>query len=77
MITLHIPLECGEETCAAGPGKFCQYVCAERFGSRYYCQLFCSAHSSWSNDKTLHDELKEKDGWLMRHPECVKFSTNK
>jgi hypothetical protein len=64
---LRIDIECGEESCASKPGKFCQYVVVTRMGSCFHCQLF----SKMGEGKHGLEQLKEKKGWLQRHPDCL------
>lgn len=56
---LAIAINAGEKTCASEPGIFCQQVRTRRFGTRFVCALFD------------HAELRDKDGWLQRLPECL------
>jgi len=60
---LHLPITCGERTCASEPGKFCRYLTNTSFGSCFHCQLFSLANGL--------EQLKEKQGWLQRHPLCL------
>jgi hypothetical protein len=50
-------IECGEKTCAVKKGKFCQYL-------------------NWTaNNKNrcfFFGEVYDKDGWVQRHPTCIK-----
>jgi hypothetical protein len=55
--SLDIKIECGDETCAVEPGKFCHLYRGDTFGNTY-CYIFGA--------------LFDKDGWLQRHPECRK-----
>lgn len=65
---LELPIQCGETTCASAPGKFCPQVRTSRFGTAYLCHLF-----SEQGHKGRWEELAEKDGWLQRHPDCLKL----
>jgi len=51
---------CGETTCASEPGKFCDYVAAQRFGTRPVCTAF-------EGEPRLYDH----DGWLQRCQACL------
>jgi hypothetical protein len=62
-ITLTIPIECGEKTCASEPGKFCQFLDMGRWG----CNPACSI---WGVGLT---ELTEQTGWLQRCPQCLRY----
>lgn len=65
---LEVPIQCGETTCAAAPGKFCPQLRVSRFGSDHSCKLF-----SEQGHKGRWESLEEKDGWLQRHPDCLKL----
>lgn len=65
---LEIPIQCGETTCAYEPGKFCPQLRVSSFGRDYSCKLF-----SEQGYKGRWDNLEEKNGWLQRHPECLKL----
>jgi len=38
--TLELEIDCGKETCAKEPGKFCKYFSTRRFGTIPMCKLF-------------------------------------
>jgi len=65
---LEIPIQCGDTTCASEPGKFCPQLRTARFGSTFTCKLF-----SEQEYKEKWEELPEKNGWIQRHPDCVKM----
>jgi len=67
--TIKFEIECGEKTCASEPGKFCRFFQVSRFGTIPSCKLFSEqgARGNW-------EPLEEKDGWLQRHPECIRRS---
>lgn len=69
MRALKVPIECGEETCASKPGKFCSWLRTQRFGSEAICQIF----SEWGYKRRI--PLDFENGWTMRHPECLKMET--
>lgn len=50
-------IDCGKKTCASKPGKFCQFLRTSMNG-KDTCYLF--------------GRVFDKDGWLQRHPECLK-----
>lgn len=54
---LKFDIECGEKTCASEPGKFCLYCTIGAFGG-----ATCF----------FYGKLGESDGWVSRHPECLK-----
>ena len=58
---LTITIECGENTCASSPGRFCLYIQAEATGHNPSCYLF---------GKQLRDENGGMLGWLQRCKEC-------
>jgi hypothetical protein len=49
-------IECGEETCASEPGKFC-HLFRGSLGGKDTCFLF--------------GNLYEGYGWIRRHPQCI------
>lgn len=72
-LKLILEIECGEFTCASEPGKFCKFVCTQRFGTENTCHIF----SGWGHKRRIPlDEIEEgeKKGWLARHPECLKHT---
>lgn len=52
--TLTFQIECGETTCASEPGKFCQYVGVQGFGTKPICLLFRDSRAQpvrlWDSD---------------------------
>jgi hypothetical protein len=76
MPTLKLEIECGEKTCASEPGKFCKWLRTARFGSIWTCQIFCEC-GTILDGKIYPDSLEEKDGWIQRHPECLKNCSQK
>jgi hypothetical protein len=65
---LHIEIDCGDKTCASAPGRFCSHLVTTRFGSRFHCSLF----SKHTGGKHGYEQLEQKDGWLIRHPDCFR-----
>ena len=59
---LTFEIECGEKTCASEPRKFCRY-CSWNMKGVGTCFFFIG-------------QLEKKDGWLMRHPDCIKEAVN-
>jgi hypothetical protein len=57
---MRIEIECGEKTCASKPRKFC-HLFKGHLGGRDTCFLF--------------GEVYDKDGWVQRHPNCIKNFT--
>ena len=66
MKTIKIEIDCGENTCASVPGKFCKFLGSMRFGTINVCMLF--------NDETSHTVLEDKDGWIQRCPKCIEHT---
>ena len=66
-MNLIIKVECGLETCASEPGKFCSYMGSVKFGQVSVCRLFPSAEDSYT---VLTED--EPGGWVQRCPECLK-----
>ena len=66
MKSILFDINCGEKTCASEPGKFCKWVRTRKFGAIYFCHLW---HAEDIHGK--QQSLEEKDGWLMRRPECL------
>ena len=62
MTVLHLPIECGETTCARERGKFCRFVTPSVNIGNSVCSLFGG-------------RLQEPDGWLLRLPECLEAQT--
>lgn len=54
-----IKIECGKDSCASEPGKFCPQLRTKNFGIRCFCNIF-----------KQDSELEEKDGWLQRWDDC-------
>ena len=69
MKTINFKIDCGKETCASEPGKFCQFVRLARFGTIYFCQIW----HEYSNKYPLPLETVDgtDEGWLKRRPECL------
>lgn len=72
-VRIEINIECGENTCASEPGKFCEYAGSMKFGSIPVCMLFNGQDRSGGTSQTI---LEEKDGWVQRCPACKEHSTN-
>lgn len=53
-------IECGETTCASEPGEFCRFLQYNPFGDDGSCYFF--------------GKVFDKDGWIQRHPECLKMT---
>lgn len=52
-------IDCGENTCASEPGKFCEYMRVSNFGNRWVCHLYDT------------EVREDKDGgWLQRTKQC-------
>lgn len=66
MKTLKIEIDCGDKTCASEPGKFCKYIRSRKYGQIHFCQLW---HNEDGHGRPL--QMEEKDGWLLRRPECL------
>jgi hypothetical protein len=66
---LEIEIECGELTCAFEPGKFCKFVGAKSFGTKFLCRLFPEDNS--------YTMLYDEGGWLMRCEQCLKKERKK
>lgn len=58
-VTLTFEIECGKETCAVSPGKFCRYWMGDAVGAGK-CYFFGT--------------LEDKDGWVQRHQKCLEVS---
>lgn len=69
MPTLKFEIECGKETCAKEPGKFCRFLNSTGYGAFWHCYLFSKYVDPRGN---CLEDLEEKDGWVQRHPECLK-----
>jgi len=54
---IKIEIECGEKTCASKPGEFCHLLMAS-LNNKNSCYVF--------------GPLIEKDGWVLRHKDCLK-----
>ncbi len=57
--TMTVAINCGEETCAAEPGKLCDLIRTTHYGRLFHCGLFDM------------EVLGEIDEWLQRCPECI------
>ena len=66
-IQIKLDIECGELTCASTPGMFCKYFYTQRFGTIDHCHLF----SKMGVYGGLYEPLEVKDGWTLRHPDCL------
>jgi hypothetical protein len=64
-LTLKVDIECGLETCASVPGKFCEFFGSIKFGQVSVCRLFPSV------DDNPYTILVEKDGWTQRCRRCL------
>ena len=53
-------IECGEKTCAASPGRFCEFTgtVPMSMGQDFKCLLFGT-------------KLFDVDGWIQRCPQCL------
>jgi hypothetical protein len=52
-------IQCGEQTCASEPGRFCRFVRVTHFGTRWQCRFY-------------EDRLYENSaGWLQRSEKCL------
>jgi hypothetical protein len=54
-----LKIEFGNKTCASEKGKFCRFMWSRNLGNEAICGLF------------NHQTLFNKDGWLMRCPQCL------
>lgn len=61
---LRIVIECGENTCASEPGKFCQYLGSTKLGTVTICTLFPSTHESFTYLENT------SAGWVERCAAC-------
>jgi hypothetical protein len=59
-LKLEFEIECGRETCASEPGKFCRFFRGNIFGNDN-CFFFGRVYDNQS-------------GWIQRHPECIKLA---
>lgn len=62
--TITIELQCGKNTCASEPGKFCQFLGTVRFGTIDVCRLFPDEDTAWTR-------LHHVNGWLHRCHACI------
>jgi hypothetical protein len=58
-LKITLKIECGEKTCASIPGKFCHFLRISLNG-KDSCSLF--------------GNVFDKDGWIKRHPDCLKIA---
>jgi hypothetical protein len=66
---LPIEIDCGDQTCAKEPGKFCRFFGQVKFGTIPVCMLFPSVDNS-------HTILEQgPDGWTLRCTECLAKQT--
>lgn len=77
---LNIEIECGETTCAAEPGKFCQYL--QTWRAQAVCALFPSLQKpggqlvgGWA-DRDMHTELVSTSLGVQRCPACIAAETD-
>ena len=63
---LVIDINCGERTCYAAPGDPCQFLRTRKYGQVYYCAIWQDVDS-----RGRPEALEERDGWLLRCPECL------
>lgn len=68
---IEFEIECGEFTCASAPGKWCRFARTQRFGTEVYCEKFSSTRSKFGQLGFRFEPLEVKDGWTMRHPDCL------
>jgi hypothetical protein len=57
--SIKIDITCGKKTCASKPGKFC-HLFRGHIGGKDSCYLF--------------GRVFDKDGWIQRHPDCLKMA---
>jgi hypothetical protein len=57
--TVSFVIECGEQTCASEPGKFCHFLKWDLKGTGK-CLMFGA--------------IFDKDGWLIRHRDCLRLA---
>jgi len=57
MKIISMGINCGEKTCAKSKGNFCHLFRGDVFG-KISCYMF--------------GDLTEKDGWVLRHEDCLK-----
>jgi len=69
---IRLEINCGENTCASEPGKFCVFLRTNKFGTLYYCQIF---HAKDNRGQPI--ALEEKDSWLLRCLACKLAERNK
>lgn len=62
---LDFEIECGEQTCASEPGKFCIY-CRPHAQGDATCYFFGKVFEAPKGSKW--------EGWLLRHPKCWELS---
>jgi len=55
-------IECGEKTCASGPGKFCRYLGISKFGMMAECRKF---------DGVVLEVPKWGISWTHRSKQCL------
>jgi len=68
---LVITIDCGEETCASEPGKFCKFLGTTHFGTQHVCCLFPQANGS---NTPLKESVLNK-GWIGRCHDCHECQT--
>jgi hypothetical protein len=68
-VQIVINIECGENTCASEPGKFCKYTGAKAFGTIPFCLLFQENLEATTGTNGEHGM-----GWLQRCNSCKEHS---
>lgn len=63
MRRLVIEIDCGEDTCASAPRKFCAFLGSRKFGQHPVCRLFPGGGQSFT-------DLTESGGWVQRCAAC-------
>ena len=62
--TIKLDIECGENTCASEPGKFCRLLTYYSSG-KAICYIFGE----------VRDHSEDGLGWIQRHPDCLKYTS--
>jgi hypothetical protein len=68
--TLQIEIDCGVETCASAPGKFCHFASTASFGTKFVCSL-------WRDADGRPQSLYDIGGWLTRCRQCCEAELDK
>jgi len=63
-------IDCGEKTCASEPGKFCEFLGTQRFGTIPLCLLFPQSNPEPGTSASA-TPLKDRGGWLQRCEACL------